>query len=93
MKLPVDLMFGHPEEPHQRASDYAHALLESSQLAREHLETMTNRMKQKHDLQMEPPSLQGDIAWLHNRQRRKGVTPKLNDHGMARTIRHHKENQ
>ena len=34
-------------------------------------------MKQKHDLQTEPPPLQGDAVWLHNPQRKKGLTPKL----------------
>ena len=28
IQLPIDLMFGRPEEPHQGASDYAHALQE-----------------------------------------------------------------
>ena len=83
IKLPVDLIFGRPEEePHQGASDYAHALQERFErvhnFAREHLDTMTSRMKQKHDLQMESPPLQeGDAVWLHNPQRKKGLTPKL----------------
>ena len=82
IKLPVDLIFGRPEEePHQGASDYAHALQERFErvhnYAREHLETITSRMKQKHDLQMESPPLQGDAVWLHNPQRKKRLTPKL----------------
>ena len=76
IKLPIDLIFGYPEEdPHQGASDYAHALQERFErvhnFAKEHLDAMTNRMKQKHDLQVESPPLQeGDAVWLHNPQRK-----------------------
>ncbi len=39
---------------------------------------MTNRMKQRYDLPLECPRLEaGDAAWLHNPQRKKGLSPKL----------------
>ena len=79
LKLPVDLLiFGRPEEePHQGTNDYARALQERVErvhhLARKHLETMSSKMKQKHDLRMEAPPLQeGDTVWLLNPQRKKG---------------------
>ena len=55
LKLPVDLIFGRPEEePHQGTNDFARALQERVErvhhFARKHLETMSSKMKQKHDL-------------------------------------------
>ena len=51
----IDLIFGRSEEElHSGASDYTHALQErlekTQKFAREHLETMSSRTKQKHDL-------------------------------------------
>ena len=57
LKLQIDLIFGRPEEePHQGTIDYARALQEELRVhhfARTHLETMSSKMKQKHDLLME----------------------------------------
>ena len=57
LKLLIDLIFGRPEEePHQGASNYANTLQEKLErvhrFAREHVETMSNQMKQKHNLQI-----------------------------------------
>ena len=75
LKLPVDLSICRPEEePFESAHDYVTTLqvrLERIHgFAREHQDLMTDRMKQGYDLSLKCPQ-------LHNPQRRKGLTPKL----------------
>ncbi|MDD9817374.1 MAG: RNase H-like domain-containing protein [Gammaproteobacteria bacterium] len=83
LKLPVDLSIGRPEEEtFQSAHDYLITMQERLErihdFAREHQNLMTDRMKQRYDLPLKCPRLKtGDAVWLHNPQRRKGLTPKL----------------
>ena len=83
LKMPIDLMFGRPEdEPPQTATDYASTLQEQlervHEFARGHMQLMSNRMKQRYDSLLEYQPLEaGEAVWLHNPQRKKGLTPKL----------------
>ena len=83
LKLPVDLCFGRPEEePIESTSDYVTTLQEKLErihhFAREHQGLMSERMKQRYDLSLRCPQLKaGDAVWLHNPQRKKGLSPKL----------------
>ena len=83
LKLPVDLCFGRPEEePIESTSDYVTTLQEKlvriHHFACEHQSLMSERMKQRYDLSLRCPQLKaGDAVWLHNPQRKKGLSPKL----------------
>ena len=83
LKLSVDLCFGRPEEePIESTSDYVTTLQEKLErihhFAREHQGLMSERMKQRYDLSLRCPQLKaGDAVWLHNPQRKKGLSPKL----------------
>lgn len=83
VKLPIDLMFGRPEEePAPTATDYANTLQDRLErvhnFARAHMQAKVDRMKQRYDLPQECQCLDpGDAAWLHNPQRKKGLSPKL----------------
>ncbi len=46
--------------------------------ARDHLRMMSDRMKQHYDMVIDGKNLTtGDAVWLHNPQRKKGISPKL----------------
>ena len=83
VNLPIDLMFGRPEEePAPTATDYANTLQNRLErvhnFARAHMQAKVDRMKQRYDLPQECQCLDpGDAAWLHNPQRKKGLSPKL----------------
>ena len=83
LKMPIDLMFGRLEdEPPQTATNYASMLQEQlervHEFARGHMQLMSNRMKQRYDSLLEYQPLEaGEAVWLHNPQRKKGLTPKL----------------
>ena len=83
LTLPVDLTFGRPEEEEpQTTVEYTNALHERLErvhdFARNHLKLVTDRMRQRYDSSPECHRLQpGDAVWLHNPQRTKGLSPKL----------------
>ncbi len=82
LRLPVDLQFGRPEEEPSPATKYAVALQEKIErvhdFARVHLRMMSDRAKRRYDsVLVGQPLSAGDAAWLHNPQRRKGLSPKL----------------
>ena len=83
LKLPIDLIFGRPEEePPQTVTDYANMLHERLErvhhFAHHHLQLMSNKMKQQYDPLLEcQPFQAGDAVWLHNPLRKKGLSPKL----------------
>jgi len=83
LKLPIDLIFGRPEEePPQTVTDYANMLHERLErvhhFAHDHLQLMSNKMKQRYDPLLEcQPFQAGDAVWLHNPLRKKGLSPKL----------------
>ena len=83
LRLPIDLMYGHPEEElREYQSAYATQLQEKLEqvhrFARDQLKMMSGRMKRHYDSHQEGGKLNvGTPVWLYNPQRRKGVTPKL----------------
>jgi len=72
LTLPIDLIFGRPEEePPQTVTDYANMLHERLErvrhFAHDHLQLMSNKMKQRYDPLLECQPLQArDAVWLHN---------------------------
>ena len=83
LKLPVDLIFGRPEEEIlQTPVEYVLTLQERLEqvhgFARAHLREMSIKMKDRYDTLLEGELLDvGDAVWLHNPQRKKGLSPKL----------------
>ena len=83
LRMPIDLICGRPEEePPQTVTDYANLLYERldrvHQFAREHLQLMSDKMKQRYDPLLECRPLEaGDAVWLHDSARKKGLSPKL----------------
>ena len=84
MRLPVDLLLGRPvEEALVSAKDYTVDLCEKLEhvhhFAHSHLKMSSDRMKQRYDLlvQEEETLEAGDAAWLHNSQRKQGLSSKL----------------
>ena len=59
-------------------SEYTQQLQERiHSFAREHLQLKSDKMKEHYDPQAADGELQGDAAWLHNPQHKKGISPKL----------------
>ena len=89
LRLSIELRYGHPEEELlEHKSAYATKLQEKLEqvhhFARGQLEMMSDLMKRHYDSHREGGKLNvGTPVWLHNPQRKKGVTPKLmrNWHG------------
>ena len=80
LRLPVDLLLGHPEEDREPAKQYTVDLRERLErihcFACEHLRLTSDRMKERYDLLQEGQPLDvGDAVWLHDPQRRKEVSP------------------
>ena len=66
----------------QTATNYASTLQERRERvhesARGHMQLMSNRIKQRYDPLLEHQPLEAaEAMWLHNPQRKKGLTPKL----------------
>ena len=82
LKLPVDLIFGRPEEeilqtPVEYVLTFQERLERVHGFARAHLREMSNKMKDRYDTLLEGQLLDvGDAVWLHNPQRKKGLSPK-----------------
>lgn len=83
LRLPIDLFVGRPsEEVPVHKSEYAQQLHDRIErihnFAREHLQLRSDKMKEHYDSCANGTQLQeGDAVWLHNPQRKKGVSPKL----------------
>ena len=83
LRLPIDLFIGRPpEEVPVHKSEYAqqlHSRMERiHSFAREHLQLKSDKMKEHYDSRAAVSELkEGDAAWLHNPQRKKGISPKL----------------
>ncbi len=81
LRLPVDLLYGRPEEEDRR-TPYAEALQnrldQVHEYARTRLQMSSDRMKRYYDAGTSKQSFEaGDPVWLFNPRRRKGLTPKL----------------
>ena len=83
LRLPIDLLIGRPvEEVLGPAVHYTEELCAKLErvhhFARDHLKMTSDKMKQRYDLLQSGSSLmKGDPVWLHNPQRKKGLSPKL----------------
>ena len=83
LRLPIDLFIGRPSgEVPVHKSEYVQKLCDRMErihnFAREHLQMRSDKMKDHYDSYVFEKELQeGDAVWLHNPQRKKGVSPKL----------------
>ncbi len=83
LRLPIDLLCGRPDGEHaEQVSSYAHELQQKleqvHEFARSRLKIASDRMKLHYDSHQEGYRLEpGDPVWLHNQQRKTGVTTKL----------------
>ena len=82
LRLPVDLLIGRPEMEHTK-SDFATELQEWMEaihrFTRNSLQVQSDRMKEYYDQNLVGRDIQvGDAVWMHDTQRKKGLTPKLN---------------
>ena len=81
--MPVDVMVGlPPAESRLNETEYVENLRkclgEAYEHARNHLDASANRQKQYYDLGARGKPFQpGDLVWFRNKDRRKGVCPKL----------------
>ncbi len=82
-RLPVDLILGRPEEAEPVThSEYAERLVDHlekcHELAREHQSQATEKSRVYYDsVAMNKTYAAGDVVWLYNFQRKKGLSPKL----------------
>jgi len=82
LRLPIDLIYGRPEKLCQTTSEYLQDLSQRlecvQEFARSHLKTKSDYMKERYDVMANGQPLKaGDAVWLHNPQRKKGLSPKL----------------
>ena len=82
LTLPVDLMYGRPDEEYTSQSQYVCDLqrrLEAvHSFARSTASRHHNRSKRRYDLRADTSRFEpGDRVWMANPQRKKGVCPKL----------------
>uniref|UniRef100_W5NNZ4 Integrase catalytic domain-containing protein n=1 Tax=Lepisosteus oculatus TaxID=7918 RepID=W5NNZ4_LEPOC len=82
MRTPVDLVFGPPLGDGPAGPDYEwdlrHWMQRVHSFARTHLTQAGVRQKRYYDLRCRGPAFQpGDLVWVYNPCRRKGLSPKL----------------
>ena len=82
LSLPVDLMYGQPNEEYVGQSQYVSNLQSRldavHNFARHAVQLQQSRTKKRYDLRADKALFgQGDLVWMANSQRRKGVSPKL----------------
>ena len=82
LRLPCDLMFGCPPAEDVAGEDYGSRLRQRMndihERVRLNIQTASDRMKQTYDIRAAEGGFQpGDRVWLHNPQRRRGYSPKL----------------
>jgi RNase H-like domain found in reverse transcriptase/Reverse transcriptase (RNA-dependent DNA polymerase)/Integrase zinc binding domain/Integrase core domain/gag-polyprotein putative aspartyl protease len=82
LRLPVDLMFGHPVERPVQVDDYCSQLASRLEAihnaARDRLRLESDRMKTRYDVRANSAGFQaGDYVWLYNPARKIGRSPKL----------------
>ena len=81
--MPVDIQVGQPpDEPegteHEYEEDLRIRLENAYDLARENLGTSAVRQRRYYDVKaIDEPYRPGDLVWLVNKSRRKGICPKL----------------
>jgi hypothetical protein len=83
-ELPVDIMFGPPDEgrPKQSESEYVNEMNNKLgivyDLARERILLKSTQQKRNYDLKTKGHRYErGDFVWMHNPARKVGISPKL----------------
>ena len=84
LRVPLDLLIGRPQEElaDRGYPEYVEKLRESVEtvhnFARVHQQEGSLRMKRRYDMRIVASTFgSGDLVWLHNPQRKKGISPKL----------------
>ncbi|UYV84182.1 hypothetical protein LAZ67_X001460, partial [Cordylochernes scorpioides] len=78
LRMPCDVLLGRPEETFKNTNEYISHLEERMltihQWAREKLYFSSEKMKDRYNVKT---FKEGEMVWLHNPQRKKGLSPKL----------------
>ncbi|UYV69258.1 K02A2.6-like [Cordylochernes scorpioides] len=82
LRMPCDVLLGRPEETFQNTNEYISHLEERMltiyQWAREKLHLSIEKMKDRYKAKSSHNTFtEGEMVWLHNPQRKKGLSPKL----------------
>ncbi|GBM75960.1 Retrovirus-related Pol polyprotein from transposon 412 [Araneus ventricosus] len=82
LRLPCDILFGRPSETPSSPNEYMknlEARLESVHaFARERIKLSSERMKTRYDSRATHHHFkEGDLVWMYNPKRRRGLSPKL----------------
>ena len=90
LHIPLDLLIGCPqEEPEDRGYPEYKRFRESVETVHNfacvHQQEGSLRMKRRYDMRIVASAFgSGDLVWLHNPQRKKGISPKLRLSGTQR---------
>ncbi|UYV78634.1 K02A2.6-like, partial [Cordylochernes scorpioides] len=82
LRMPCDVLLGRPEETFENTNEYISHLeermLSIHQWAREKLHLSSEKMKDRYNVKTSHNTFkEGEMVWLHNSQRKKGLSPKL----------------
>ncbi|UYV60362.1 hypothetical protein LAZ67_1000951 [Cordylochernes scorpioides] len=82
LRMPCDVLLGRPEETFENTNEYISHLEERiltiHQWAREKLHFSSEKMKYRYNVKTSHKTFkEGEMVWLHNPQRKKGLSPKL----------------
>ena len=79
INLPIDLLFGRPPHEQVETVETLEKRLENVyDFARIRTRVASDRMKKRYDVRASEETFEaGDLVWLHNPRRRKGLSPKL----------------
>nr|CAD7260240.1 unnamed protein product [Timema shepardi] len=83
LRLPCDLLYGRPEDfveltDQEHTEQLRNILAEVHQFARTRIKINSDRMKTRYDLRANDRNFSaGDLVWLYNPQKKKGISPKL----------------
>ena len=86
LRVPADLIFGHPPGTHPECSSsrelYANKLQEHldtvHEFARTNIQSASNKMKHYYDRRSDQTKFShGEAVWLYNPKRKKGISPKF----------------
>ncbi|UYV84171.1 hypothetical protein LAZ67_X001417 [Cordylochernes scorpioides] len=82
LRMPCDVLLGRPEETFKNTNEYISHLKERMltihQWAREKLYFSSEKMKARYNVKTSNKTFkEGEMVWLHNPQRKKRLSPKL----------------
>ncbi|UYV81786.1 K02A2.6-like [Cordylochernes scorpioides] len=82
LRMPCDVLLGRPEETFENTNEYISHLEERMltihHWAREKLHFSSEKMKDRYNVKTSHKTFkEGEMVWLHNPQRNKGLSPKL----------------